>query len=368
MRNAISRWDGGRVEIDGRLCVMLGSNNYLGLAQHPKVVQASHDAYREYGVGMAMNPTLATTPLHVALERAIADFCGMEAALLFNSCTAANCALIPTLFGDGDTVFSDRLNHASIIDACRLSRARTVVYPHADTAALETMTTEAANAGAKSIISDGVFSMEGDTAPLDRLAPIARALGALMVLDESHAIGTTGRTGRGTSERFGLPVDAVTGTFSKALGGVTGGFVAGERRLIDALYERARFFIFTSPMSPASAAAALAAIEVLDRDPSLVDRLRRNATRLRTGLRALGFRILGVDHAIIPVMVGDTERAVDLSKGLLEQGIFAPAMSFPVVPQGEARLRVQASALHSDDDLDHGLDSFDLVGRRLKLI
>lgn len=210
--------------------------------------------------------------------------------------------------------------------------------------------------------------MEGDIAPLDRLAPIARALGALMVLDESHAIGTTGRTGRGTSERYGLPVDAVTGTFSKALGGVTGGFVAGERRLIDALYERARFFIFTSPMSPASAAAALAAIEVLDGDPSMVDRLQRNATRLRTGLRALGFRILGIDHAIIPVMVGDAQRAVDLSEGLLEQGIFAPAMSFPIVPQGEARLRVQASALHSDEDLDHGLDSFEVVGRRLKLI
>ncbi len=368
MRNAISRWDGGRVEIAGRVCVMLGSNNYLGLAQHPRVVQASHDAHREYGVGMAMNPTLATTPIHPALESAIADFCGMEAALLFNSCTAANCALIPTLFGDGDTIFSDRLNHASIIDACRLSRAKTVVYPHGDAAALETMATEVVGSGRKSVISDGVFSMEGDSADLGRIAPVASAHGALVVLDESHAIGTIGRTGRGTSEHTGVPVDVVTGTFSKALGGVTGGFVAGSRELIDTLYARARFFIFTSPMSPASAAAALAAIDVLDRDSSLVDRLRRNAARLRSGLGRIGFRLHGVDHAIIPVMIGDADRAIALSDGLLAAGVFAPAMSFPIVPQGEARLRVQASALHTDDDLDRSLEAFETVGRQLKLV
>jgi glycine C-acetyltransferase len=360
-RRTASQLRGGRSYIDGRWVVNLGSNNYLGLAQHPAIVEAVREALERYGAGTGMNPTLALTAVHRELEDAVAEFTGMEAAILFSSCTAANIALIATLASDGDVVFSDRLNHASIIDACRLTRARTRVYGHADAADLARQLAEEREARLRLVVSDGVFSMEGDAAPLPSLVPVARANAAIIVLDESHAAGTTGPGGRGTAALHDArgSVDVETGTFSKALGCVGGGYVAGSRALADLLYEDARFFIFTSPMTPSAAAGALAAMRVLRDDPSPHERLRANVARFRRGLAQLGYRTIDGPSAIVPVLIGDEGRAVALARALLAAGVFVPAMAYPIVPRGEARLRAQPSAAHTDDDIDAALAAFE---------
>jgi glycine C-acetyltransferase len=369
-RPSVAGWRGGRALVGDRWLVMLGSNNYLGLAQHPKVLERSRAILEQYGAGTGMNPTLATTPLHRALEEAVAAFTGMEDAILFNSCTAANMTLIATLVGADDVVFSDRLNHASIIDACRLSRGRTRVYEHADPAGLEPLLEQERTARLRMIVSDGVFSMEGDTAPLPALVPLARRYDALLVLDESHAAGTIGPHGLGTAAHHGQrgQIDVETGTFSKALGCVGGGYVAGSSALVDYLYEAGRSYIFTSPMSPSAAAGALAAIAVLREEPGIYLRLRANVARLRSGLQQLGYKVLDGVSAIVPVLIGEIDDASRLASGLMDAGVFVPAMGFPIVPRGEARLRAQPSAAHTEGDVDEALAAFDTVGRRLQLI
>jgi 8-amino-7-oxononanoate synthase len=366
---AVEGREGGRALVGGRWIVVLSSNDYLGLAGDPDVRRAANDAIDQYGVGTGMNPSIALTPIHAELAGAIASFSGAEAALLFNSCTAANVALLTTLVGAEDWILSDELNHASIVDGCRLSRVSTKVYPHGDVAAVKRLIEEAEGRRCL-IMTDGVFSMEGDTAPIPALVAIAEAHGASLAVDDSHAAGVIGPGGRGTAAKHGLRgrVEITTGTFAKAFGAGAGGYVAGPRALIDHLRGRARFYIFTSPMSPASAAAALTAVRIVERRPDIVERLGHNTRRLRDGLRAMGYRLLGGESPITPVLVGEADQARRLSERLLALGVAVPAVAFPIVPDGQARLRAQPSAAHSDDQLQTALDAFEQAGRELAII
>jgi glycine C-acetyltransferase len=360
---------GARAIMDGREVIVLGSNNYLGLANHPEVIARAKEALEKYGAGPALNPPLATTPIHEALCAALAKFHRTESALLFNSCTSANVAVACTLVGSGDRIFSDRLNHASIIDGCRLSAAESRVYNHADLAHLEAQLAES-GAGKKLVITDGVFSMEGDAADLPALITVCRRHSATLVVDESHAAGVIGPGGRGTAALRGCEgeVELYTGTLSKAFGAFAGGYVAGPAGRIRELHDRGRFFMFTTAVSPSAAAGALAAVAIAMRDPSLAQRLADNTKRLRAGLATLGFRLLGGDSPITPIMIGDEEKSAVFSRALLEAGVYVGAVRFPVVPRGEARLRAQPSAAHSPADIDEALAAFGAVGRKLALI
>jgi glycine C-acetyltransferase len=360
---------GARALMDGREVIVLGSNNYLGLANHPEVIARAKEALDRYGAGPALNPPLATTPVHEALCAALAKFHRAESALLFNSCTSANVAVACTLVGAGDRIFSDRLNHASIIDGCRLSAAESRVYNHGDFAHLEAQLAEP-GAAKKLVITDGVFSMEGDAANLRPLIEVCRRHDALLVVDESHAAGVIGPCGRGTAALRGCEgeVDLFTGTLSKAFGAFAGGYVAGPAARIRELHDRGRFFMFTTAVSPSAAAGALAAVEIAMRDPSLAQRLAENTQRLRAGLTTLGFRLLGGDSPITPVMIGDEAKAAAFSNALLEAGVYVGSVRFPVVPRGEARLRAQPSAAHSAADIDQALAAFGTAGRDLKIV
>ena len=360
---------GARAIMDGREVIVLGSNNYLGLANHPEVIARAKEALDRYGAGPALNPPLATTPIHEALCAALAKFHRTESALLFNSCTSANVAVACTLVGAGDRIFSDRLNHASIIDGCRLSAAESRVYNHADFGHLEAQLAEP-GAAKKLVITDGVFSMEGDAADLRPLIDLCRRHGATLVVDESHAAGVIGPGGRGTAALRGGEgeIDLYTGTLSKAFGAFAGGYVAGPAARIRELHDRGRFFMFTTAVSPSAAAGALAAVEIALRDPSLAGRLAENTQRLRAGLTKLGFRLLGGDSPITPVMVGDEAKAAAFSNALMDAGVYVGSVRFPVVPRGEARLRAQPSAAHSPADIDEALAAFGNVGKRLELI
>jgi glycine C-acetyltransferase len=360
---------GARARVDGREVIVLGANNYLGLANHPAVIAAAQQALARYGAGPALNPPLATTPIHEALCDTLARFHGTESALLFNSCTAANVAVACTLAGAGDRIFSDRLNHASIIDGCKLSAAESRVYNHADFRHLDALLGEP-GAARKLVITDGVFSMEGDAADLPELIALCRRHGAALAVDESHAAGVIGPGGRGTAALRGCAgqVDLYTGTLSKAFGAFAGGYAAGPAEMIRALHDRGRFFMFTTAISPSAAAGALAAIEIAMRDDTLVRRLADNTARLRAGLQGLGYKLLGGDSPITPILIGDEETASALSRALMEDGVYVSAVRFPVVPRGAARLRAQPSAVHTPAEIDEALDTFARVGQSLGLI
>jgi glycine C-acetyltransferase len=355
---------GARTIIDGRSVILLTANNYLGLAGDPELIDRSCAAMRRYGLGTTLNPPLATTPIHEELCDALARFHSTESALLFNSCTSANVAAVCTLVGKGDRIFSDRLNHASIIDGCQLSAAETKVYDNRDVAHLEALLSQPF-AGAKLVITDGIFSMEGDAADLPRMIALCRRYGATLVVDESHAAGVVGPAGRGTAEAQGCvgQVDLYTGTLSKAFGGFAGGYVAGRADLVRSLHDQGRFFMFTTAIAASAAAGALAALQRVMRDDVLVRRLAENTRRLREGLAALGLNLLGQDHPITPIMVGDEAKAAAFSKALLEEGVYVGAVRFPVVPRGQARLRAQPSAAHSTADIDEALTA---IGRAAK--
>ena len=286
---------GGRVQINGREVIMLGSNNYLGLANHPKVIERAKRALDELGAGTGINPLLCSTPIHDRLTEVIAEFTNCETALLFSSCMAANIGLVATLMGQNDVVLSEEYNHASIIDACRMSAAKTKVYPHHDMEKLDVILADSTDARLRMIISDGVFSMEGETARLPDMIRLGKKYSAVVVIDEAHAAGVIGSTGRGTAEAHHVlgQVDIQTGTFSKAFGACGGGYIAGSKSLIDFLYDRARFFIFTNGISPVMAACALAAVEVFQEDSGLHQKLWENTRQLRRGLEELGYKLVG---------------------------------------------------------------------------
>jgi glycine C-acetyltransferase len=361
---------GAWLVVDGKRVLNFSSNNYLGLANHPKLIAAAKQAMDRYGVGPAAVRTIAgTMSLHVELERRLAAFKGVEAAITFQSGFNANLATIPALVGRGDVIFSDRLNHASIIDGCRLSRAQIVAYEHCDPDDLRRQIKATSEYGRRLIVTDGVFSMDGDIAPLPELYEIAAEHDILLMVDDAHGEGVLGRGGRGIVDHFDLhgKVDIEVGTLSKAFG-VVGGVVAGKQVIVDWLRQRGRPFLFSSAMTVPDVAACLAAVDLLEESTELVDRLWQNAEYFKAGMQALGFNTGRTQTPIVPVMLGEAPLAQQFSKRLFEEGVFAMAIGYPTVPQGQARIRVMNSATHSRDDLDLALDIFAKVGRELGVI
>jgi glycine C-acetyltransferase len=365
-----------RVRMEGRgEVIILSSNNYLGLSNHPAVVAAGKEGLDQYGAGTAsVRFICGTSTVHRELETAMARLVGTEAALSFVSCWNANEALPATLLTDRDLILSDQLNHASIIDAIRLGKSITKcqsgVYLHRDLADLDRKLAAAADREVKLVVSDGIFSMEGSIADVPSLLDVCRRHGALLWLDDSHATGVLGTNGRGTAEHFGVlgEVDIITSTLGKALGGAAGGFVAGSAALCDYLTQRARPQLFSNALPATVAASALRSIEVLEAEPDRVGQLAANARYFRERLVTLGFRPLPGDTPIVPVILGETAAAIRMSELLLDAGVFVTGFGYPVVPQGEARVRCQVSAAHSRADLDEALEAFARVGRQLSLI
>jgi glycine C-acetyltransferase len=355
--------------------VILSSNNYLGLCNVPDVVRAGKDALDKYGAGTgSVRFICGTFTVHRELEQALARFVGCESSLSYVSCWNANEGLCPTLLNEQDVVISDQLNHASIIDSIRLAKAitkcQTAVYKHSDMADLEERLKAAAGNRLRIIFTDGIFSMEGDIARLPEIVALARKYDAVVAMDDSHATGVLGRTGRGTAEHFGMlgQVDIITSTLGKALGGAAGGFTAGPAALADYLTQRSRPQLFSNALPPTVAASALAAVRHAETHPELVTRLHENAGYFRGQLNELGFKPLPGETPIVPVILGETSKAIQMSEMLLAEGVFVTGFGYPVVPQGHARVRCQVSAAHSRDDLDFALAAFKKVGGRLGLI
>jgi len=356
--------------VDGKRVLNLCSNNYLGFANEPVMKQAAKQAIDDFGVGPGAVRTISgTQTLHNRLEERLAEFKGTEAAILFQSGFVANAAVIPVVAGDGDLIFSDELNHASIIDGCRLSKARVVRYAHNDPADLDRKIIEAGDCRRRLIITDGVFSMDGDIAPLPGIVEVARKHGCLTMVDDAHGEGVLGDHGKGVVDHFGLvgEVDVEIGTLSKAFG-VMGGFVAGSTVLIEYLKQRGRPFLFSTGMTPADVAACLAAVDLLDASDERVRQLWDNARYFRGRMNEAGFDTGHTETPITPVMIGDAAMAGRLSRGLFEQGVFAQSIGFPTVPRGKARIRVMISAVHSREDLDYGVEKFVSVARELGII
>jgi glycine C-acetyltransferase len=352
--------------------IVLSSNNYLGLADNPHVVQAGIDGLHKYGAGTAsVRFICGTFDIHQRLEERIAQFLGTENALTFVSCWSANTGLIPTIAVEGTAIVSDELNHASIIDGCRMAtQAQRLRYKHADMADLEAKLANLPPDMTKFIITDGVFSMEGDLAKLPELVALAKRYNAVTIVDDSHGTGVLGKTGRGTIEHFSLTgqIDIITGTLGKALGGAAGGFVAGSNDLIETLIQKSRPQLFSNALPATVACSALAAIDELDTHPELLAKLRENIAYFRAGLTRLGYRPLEGESAILPIIVGETAFAIKMSDMLLKEGVFVTGFGFPVVPEGSARIRVQISAALEREHLDRALAAFGRVGRELGLI
>jgi glycine C-acetyltransferase len=371
--NTLRSPQGPVVEMTGRGDVLvLSSNNYLGLAAHPRIVGAGIEGLERYGAGTAsVRFICGTFQPHLELERELADFAGTEAALTYVSCWNANEAVIPSLTDERTVILSDELNHASIVDAVRLARpARKVIVKHSDMDALQGGLESCEPGQRKLVVTDGVFSMEGDLAQLPEILELSRKHGALVLVDDSHGTGVLGATGRGVAEHFGVlgEVDVITSTLGKALGGAAGGYVASSAAVCDVLAQRSRPQLFSNALPPTVACSALEAVRVLREDASLVARLRENTTFFRNGLRERGFAPLDGEAAIIPIIVGETAFAIRLSERLLEKGIFVTGFGYPVVPEGTARVRVQMSAALRRDQLEQALEVFAEVGRELGLI
>ena len=359
-----------RAKFDGREVINLSSNNYLGLTTHPKLREAAIRAVQALGAGSGSVRTIAgTMDLHMELERKIAAFKKTEAAVVFQSGFAANAGTVSSLLGKEDLILSDELNHASIIDGARLSRATIRVFPHKDVSALKALLEETASVKRRLVITDGVFSMDGDIAPLREIATLAREHGAIMMVDDAHASGVLGKNGRGTIDHFGVhgQVDVQVGTLSKAIG-VLGGYVCGTQSLIEYLYHRARPFLFSTSHPPAVAAACLAAFEVLEQEPERIERLWSNTKRFRAGLQRLGFDTGVSETPIIPIVVGEADRAMRLSDRAFERGVFAQGIGYPTVAKGRARLRTIVTATHTEEELDRALSILEDVGRGLEII
>lgn len=359
---------GAWLVVDGKRVLNFCSNNYLGLANHPRLVQAAQKAVEQYGVGPAAVRSIAgTMDLHIELERRLAAFKGVEAAITFQSGFAANLATVPALIGKDDAIFSDELNHASIIDGCRLSGGKIIRYAHCDPADLERVLSENRDNFPRAIvITDGVFSMDGDIAPLDKIYAVTQKYNAILMVDDAHGEGVLGKGGRGIVDHYGLhgKVDVEIGTLSKAFG-VVGGIVAGSPIVVEWLRQRGRPFLFSSAMTVPDVAACLAAVDVLEESTALVDRLWENARYFKAEMKKLGFDTGLSMTPITPVMLGEAPLAQQFSRELFEAGVFGMAIGFPTVPRGKARIRVMISAAHAREDLDQGLEAFARVGRKL---
>jgi glycine C-acetyltransferase len=361
------------VEMDGRgEVIVLSSNNYLGLAAHPAVIEATKDGLERYGAGTAsVRFICGTFEPHLELEAELAELVGTEAALTYASCWNANEAVIPSLCDERTVLLSDELNHASIVDAMRLAKPeRKVVFPHSDLDALREALRGCAPEQRKIIVTDGVFSMEGDLARLREIVEAAREHDAIVIVDDSHGTGVMGATGRGVAEQLGVlgEIDVITSTLGKALGGAAGGFVASSREVCDLLAQRSRPQLFSNAIPPPVACGALAAVRVLRSDPGLVDRLHASTSTFRRRLAEVGFRPLDGDAAIIPIIVGETAFAIELSRRLLDEGVFVTGFGYPVVPEGKARVRVQMSAALEPHHLDRALAAFEKVGAEAGLL
>ena len=350
-----------RVSVTGETVLNFCANNYLGLADHPVLVKAAHEALDRWGFGMAsVRFICGTQELHKQLEGRLSEFLGTEDTILYSSCFDANGGLFETLLGEQDVVISDELNHASIIDGVRLCKAKRARYRNRDMADLERILQESSDARYRLIATDGVFSMDGYLAPLDQICDLAERYDALVMVDDSHAVGFTGPTGRGTPELFGVTdrVDVVTGTLGKALGGASGGYVSGRAEIVEMLRQRSRPYLFSNSLAPSIAGATLAALDLLSSSGELLDRLRANTELFRRRMTEEGFDLPPGEHAIIPVMIGDAAKAGRMADLLLEQGIYVIGFSYPVVPHGKARIRTQMSAAHTLEDVNRAVDAF----------
>jgi glycine C-acetyltransferase len=363
---------GARVQLaDGRRVINLCANNYLGLAGTQDLVEASKDGLEQWGYGLSsVRFICGTQELHKQLEQKVSQFLGTDDTILYSSCFDANTGLFETLLGPEDAVISDELNHASIIDGIRLCKANRLRYKNNDMTDLEARLKEARDARFRLIATDGAFSMDGVVANLKGICDLADRYDALVMVDDSHATGFIGRTGRGTPEYHGVMdrVDVITSTFGKALGGASGGFTSGRKEIIDILRQRSRPYLFSNTLAPGVAAAVFKALETLSASTELRDRLERNTTYFRDGMTKAGFKLNPGDHPIVPIMLGDAKTAVEMADAMLAEGVYVIAFSYPVVPKGKARIRVQVSAALTTAELDTAIAAFTKVGKKLRVI
>ncbi len=366
---------GAAIRVEGRAgdgeVLNFCANNYLGLSSDPRVIAAAHAALDDRGYGLSsVRFICGTQDRHKQLETEVSRFLGTDDTILYSSCFDANAGLFETLLGPEDAIISDALNHASIIDGVRLCKAQRHRYEHDDLADLERCLQESQSARLRMIATDGVFSMDGDIARLEPICELAEQYGALVMVDDSHATGFVGKTGRGTHEHCGVMsrVDVITSTLGKALGGASGGFTSGRKEIIEVLRNRSRPYLFSNTLAPPIVAGSLAVLGILTETTELRDRLERNTTRFRAGMEAAGFSLRPGVHAIVPIMLGDARLAVDFAARLLGEGIYVIGFCYPVVPKGKARIRVQLSAAHSEQDIDRALAAFAKVGRELGVL
>ncbi|RIL10442.1 MAG: glycine C-acetyltransferase [Proteobacteria bacterium] len=362
-----------KISVGGKEVLNFCANNYLGLANNPTIKKAAIEAIEQFGFGLAsVRFICGTQTIHKKLEKKISEFLGTEDSILYSSCFDANGGLFETILGEGDAVISDSLNHASIIDGIRLCKAERQRYDHGNMSELRDCLVKAQDSQAKRILiaTDGVFSMDGSIANLPEICKLAVEFGALVMIDDCHATGFFGATGRGTPEHYGLQgkVDIITSTLGKALGGASGGFTTGKREIIELLRQRSRPYLFSNSLAPALVLASIACFDLLERDSQLRQRLVRNTETFRDGMTKLGFNIKPGIHPIVPVMLGDAKLAVNFADEMLRQGVYVIGFSYPVVPKGQARIRVQLSAAHSENDVSAALTAFSNVGKALGVI
>ena len=354
---------------DGRKCLNFCANNYLGLSNDLRVVSAAKSSYEKWGFGLSsVRFICGTQQLHKDLEAKLSAFLGVDDTILYSSCFDANGGLFETLLGAEDAVISDELNHASIIDGIRLCKARRLRYRNADMAELEARLKEAGDARLRLIATDGVFSMDGSIAPLGQICDLAERYDAAVMVDDSHAVGVLGSHGVGTHEyrKCMGRVDVITGTLGKALGGASGGYVSGRKEIIELLRQRSRPYLFSNTLAPSIAAATIAALDILSKSSELLVKLSANTSLFRSGMTERGFDICSGDHPIVPIMLGDARKAVEMARLMLEEGIYVVAFSYPVVPEGKARIRLQISAAHQKEDIVKAMDAFAKVKRTVK--
>ena len=350
-----------RIEVGGREVLNMCANNYLGLSDHPEIVAAAHKGLDEWGFGLSsVRFICGTQTIHKQLEQKISEFLGTEDTILYTSCFDANGGLFETILGEEDAIISDELNHASVIDGIRLSKAQRFRYKNCDMADLESKLQEASGARFRMIATDGVFSMDGFIAPLKEICDLADKYDAMVMVDDSHAVGFVGKTGRGTHEHCGVMgrVDVITGTLGKALGGASGGYTSGKKEVIELLRQRSRPYLFSNSVAPPIVTAAIAAIDMLSQSTDLRDKLADNTSYFREKIASIGLTVVPGEHPIVPIMFGEAMPAVKMAEKMLEKGVYVIPFSFPVVPKGKARIRTQVSAAHSKDDLDLAIAMF----------